>query len=71
MRLSWEYLFGGIFFFAVFFFSPLLKAVGPQQTTIIICTGLVGIAIIKVVENLTEHKQHCQQEDEGDEEEGF
>lgn len=55
MRLSWGYLFGGIFFFGVFFFNPLLKAVGPQQTTIIICVGLVSIAVIKVAEHLTDH----------------
>lgn len=68
MRLRWDYLFGGIFFFGVFFFSPLLKAVGPQQTTIIICVGLAGIAVVKVVEYLTEHKQcHCcKSEDEGE-----
>ncbi len=68
MRLSWEYLFGGLFFFGVFFFGPLLKAVGPQQTTIIICVGLAGIAIVKVVECMTEDKRCrcCEQNEDED-----
>lgn len=66
MRLSWEYLFGGIFCFSVLFFSPLLEAVGPQYTTIIICTGLVGITIVKVVEYLTEYRyQNEENKDDG------
>ncbi|MHA2279743.1 MAG: hypothetical protein ACXAC5_02450 [Promethearchaeota archaeon] len=50
MCLRWDYLFGAIVFFALFLFEPLLKAVGPQSTTIIICVGLIGIAIIKAME---------------------
>jgi len=70
MRLSWEYLFGGIFFFGLFFFNPLLKAVGPQQTTIIICVGLVGIAVVKVVECMTEDKRcRCCHEETSEEDE--
>lgn len=73
MRLRWDYLFGGIFIFAVLFFAPLLKAVGPQQTTIIICVGLVGITVVKTVECLTEDKRYhcCEQKDENEENEGF
>ncbi len=57
-------------FFALFLFNPLLKAVGPQQTTIIICVGLVGIAVVKVVECLTEDKRCrcCEQAEEAVEE---
>lgn len=57
MRLRWDYLFGGILFFAVFFFGPLLKSVGPEQTTMIICVVLAGIVAIKVVECWTEDKR--------------
>lgn len=73
MRLRWDYLFWGIFFFGVFFFSPLLKAVGPEQMTIIICVGLAGIVVVKVVEYVTEDKRCrcCEQKDaKEDEDEG-
>jgi hypothetical protein len=63
MPLRWDYLFGAIVFFAVFFFKPLLEAVGPQSMTVIICVGLAGIVIVKVVEYSTKHR-HTYQEDE-------
>lgn len=53
MYLRWDYLFGAILFFAVFLFQPLLRAVGDLNATIIVCVGLVCIAIVKVVEYFT------------------
>lgn len=73
MRLRWDYLFGGIFIFAVFFFDSLLKAVGPSQTTTIICIGLVGVAVVKIIEYLTEGRQCrcCKKDEEDAEDEDF
>lgn len=62
MRLQWEYLMGSIFFFGVFFFDPLLRAMGPERTTIIICTALAGIIVIKIAECLT-YKCCCKNEE--------
>jgi hypothetical protein len=39
---------GGIIFFACFLFSPLLKAVGPVCTTVIICIGLLSAAVVRL-----------------------
>lgn len=66
MYLRWDYLFGAIAFFACFFFEPLLQAVGSQGTVIIICVGLVGIVIIKVVEYKTDDLRRDKDEDEED-----
>ena len=62
MWLRWDALFGAIVFFALFLFSPLLEALGPDRTTI--CTGILGVAIIKVIECRTEDK--CCSHDEND-----
>lgn len=64
MRLRWDALFGAIIFFAVFLFSPLLKAVGPGNATLIICVGLMGVTAVKIVEHVTESKQKKRDEDE-------
>lgn len=50
MYLRWEYLIGCILFFCIFLFDPLLKAVGPQQTTYIVCIGLVCVTVVKIAE---------------------
>jgi len=65
MRLDWSGLFLVIFIFALFFFDPLLRAVGTDYTVLIICVGLLGLTAVKVTENLTEHKC-CEDEEEDD-----
>ena len=39
---------GGIIFFAIFLFKPLLEAVGGVCTTVIICVGLVSAAAVRL-----------------------
>lgn len=63
-RLDWSGLFLAIMIFALFLFDPLLKAVGVEYSVLIICIGLIGLTIVKVTENLTEHKSYCQDEEE-------
>ena len=50
MRLGWDISCWGLIFFGLFFFGPLHNALGPDRTMIIICVGIVGIAVVKVVE---------------------
>lgn len=40
---------GGILFFAVFLFSPLLTQVGAGCTTVIICVGLLSMTAVRIV----------------------
>ncbi len=64
MYLRWDYLFWAIFFFTIALFNPLLAAVGPMQTTIIICTGLVVIGVVKTVEYITYAKRGYDEDDD-------
>jgi hypothetical protein len=50
MILRWSYLFWGGLVCGCFFFDPLLKAVGPEYTTVILCTAFICIVIVKIVE---------------------